>query len=250
MMKCDRDRVPDGAIVVWFAHVSALHDSLAALEALLDAKERERALRFHFPEDRARFIAGRGLLRHALRLYAPRVPASIEISYSSLGRPLVPIEHEAPRFSISHAHDLVALAFVNDAQVGIDLEYTRPPIDLIALAERIFSEEDLRAFEAFPLREKQLAFYRAWTRKEAYLKARGEGIATGLQEVSVSFSPEKTSSVKDRRDVSSPAAWRIDALPVPEDYIGSLACDDPNREVKCFSVRMEMEAMHLGLLAG
>ena len=185
MMKSDCEGDPDGAVVVWIARVSQLRDSFPALEALLDGKERERASRFRFPEDRARFIAGRGLLRLGLRRYALDVPASVEILYTALGRPLVPNDYPAPRFSISHTRDVVALGFANEAQVGIDLEYMQPTVELVELAERILSEEDFRAFQAFPHREKQLAFYRVWTRKEAYLKARGEGIATGLQDVSV-----------------------------------------------------------------
>jgi hypothetical protein len=90
MMKPDRDANPDGVVVVWIARISELRDSLPALEALLDAKERERATRFRQAEDRARFIAGRGLLRLGLRHYAPQVPASLEIVYSSMGRPLIP----------------------------------------------------------------------------------------------------------------------------------------------------------------
>src|SRR5271156_6556350 len=110
MTSSDREADPASAIVVWLAHAPDLQDELAGLEALLDARERERAERFRFPEDRARFVVGRGLLRHGLRRYAPKVPATIEMAYSSLGRPLVPAEYEAPRFSISHTRGLGALA--------------------------------------------------------------------------------------------------------------------------------------------
>jgi 4'-phosphopantetheinyl transferase len=248
MMKSVRENDLDDGVVVWTARLSELRDSLTLLEALLDTKERERALRFRFPEDRARFVAGRGLLRQGLRLYAPDVPPSIELTYTGLGRPVVPNDHDAPSFSISHTRDVVALAFANEAQVGIDLEYMQPTVDLIELAERILSEEDFQAFQAFPRLDMQLAFYRAWTRKEAYLKARGEGIATGLQDVSVSFAPEKTSALVDRRDASA-SVWRLHLLPVPEDYVGSLACDDANRDVKCYSACLEKDRVRLDSIA-
>jgi len=238
LLKSDREADPAGAVVVWIAQVPEFRETLPALEALLDAREIERASRFRFPEDRARFVVGRGLLRHGMRRYAPQVPATFEVAYSSLGRPLVPAEYEAPRFSISHTHDLVALAFTSGAQTGVDLEFMKPPVDLLELAERILSEEDFHAFEAFPHVERQLAFYRAWTRKEAYLKARGEGIGTGLQDVSVSFTAETTSPVTDRRDASA-TAWRLHMLPVPEEYMGCVACDEAARRVTCLSVRME-----------
>ncbi len=243
----DREADPAGAIVVWIARVPELRESLPALEALLDAGEVERAGRFRFPEDRARFIVGRGLLRHGLRRYAPQVPATLEITYSNLGRPLVPSEYDAPRFSISHTRDLVALAFAHGAQAGIDLEFMKPPVDLLELAERILSEEDFRTFQAFPHVERQLAFYRAWTRKEAYLKARGEGISTGLQEVSVPFSAEATTPLTDRRDTTA-TTWRLHTLPLPDDYMGCVACDEVARPVACFSVRMETGEVRLDAL--
>jgi 4'-phosphopantetheinyl transferase len=244
MMKSARDGAPDGAIVVWLAHVSEWSESLPVLEALLDPNEHERAARFHFAEDRARFILGRGLLRHGLRRYAPDVPPSIEMIYTGLGQPTIPAEFGAPRFSISHTHDLVALAFANDAQVGLDLEYLQPPVDHLELAERILSEEDFRTFEALPQEEKHVAFYRAWTGKEAYLKARGEGIATGLQDVSVPFTANPTAALVDHRDASA-GAWRLHALPVPHDYMGNLACDDASRKVTSFAARTAQAGLHL-----
>src|ERR1700733_12893993 len=133
MTKPDREADPTVALVVWIARVPEFREELPALEALLDARELERAGRFRFPEDRARFVVGRGLLRHGLRRYAPQIPATIEIAYTNLGRPFVPAEHEAPRFSISHTRDLVTLAFADVAQVGVDIEFMQPPVDLLDL---------------------------------------------------------------------------------------------------------------------
>jgi 4'-phosphopantetheinyl transferase len=223
---------PARAVVVWLAQLPQLRDSLPALEALLDDRERERAAKFRFAEDRARFVAGRGLLRHGLRHYAPQVP--VELVYSSLGRPMLPGGHEALQFSISHTRDLVALAFANGAQVGIDLEYMQAAVDQLELAERIMSEDDFRAFALLPHGERKAAFYRVWTRKEAYLKARGEGIATGLRDVSVSFTAEATASLTDGRDAGS-TGWRLHALSLPEGYAGCVACDAAKRPVLCFS---------------
>jgi 4'-phosphopantetheinyl transferase len=228
---------PATSAVVWLAHLSDLRPALPGLEALLDRREQERAARFRFPEDKARFVAGRGLLRHGLRRYAPRVPASIEMTYSSLGRPLISAAHDAPHFSISHTRDLVALAFAAEAQVGIDLEYMKPSVDMVELAERILSEDDFKSFQALPHSERLGSFYRMWTRKEAYLKARGEGIATGLRDVTVSFLPELTSPLVDRRESAS-ACWRLHALPIAEDYVGYVACDEPDRPVACFSAQV------------
>jgi 4'-phosphopantetheinyl transferase len=237
-MKPDRALELDSAVVVWIAQLSRLGDSLAACESLLDAQERERAARFRFPEDRARFVAGRGLLRHGLRRYAPHLPSAIELAYTGLGRPILPGGEQALHFSISHTHDLVALAFTKDARIGIDLEYMKAAVDPLELAERILSADDFHTFQKFSHAERPAVFYRAWTRKEAYLKALGEGIGTGLREVSVSLGPEIVSPVTDTRDAGA-SRWQLYLLPMPEDYMGALACDDAERRYFCEDVHFQ-----------
>ena len=234
-MKPHRREHLAGHVIVWIAQVSKAQDSLIFLEPCLDLRDRERAARFRFSEDRARFVLGRGLLRKCLGHYLQLTPETIELATTDRGRPILP-QDETVQFSISHTQDLVAIALTSDARVGIDFEYVRTTPDLPELAKRIFSEEDLQAFQALPGSEAPPAFFRAWTRKEAYLKARGEGIAEGLQQVSVSFGPEETGPVKDARDESAPQTWRLLALPVPTDYIGSLACDDVGKRLECNSV--------------
>jgi 4'-phosphopantetheinyl transferase len=217
-------------VVVWISRLSQAQASLPFLEPLLDSREQERAARFHFPDDRARFIVGRGLLRKCLGSYLQRDPAGIELTYTDLKRPVLAGSDDID-FSISHTHDLVALAVTSGARVGVDLEFIQPNLDLSELALRIFSPEDLRLFQAVPNDEKHVAFYRAWTRKEAYLKARGEGIAGGLQEVSVSFAPGNVGSIHDSRKSCGAGNWRLQALPVPEGYAGTLACDDAKKRL-------------------
>ena len=226
-----------GHIIVWIAQVSKAHDSLIFLEPYLDVRDRERAARFRFSEDRARFVLGRRLLRKCLGHYLQQTPETIELAYTDRGRPILPHD-ETVQFSISHTHDLVAIALTANARVGIDLECVQPPLNLLELAKRIFSEEDLQTFQALPDGEAPAAFFRAWTRKEAYLKARGEGIAEGLQQISVSLGPEETGSVKDARDESAAPTWRLLALPVPADYMGSLACDNVDKQLECNFVHL------------
>jgi 4'-phosphopantetheinyl transferase len=227
-----------GHVIAWITQVSRAHDSLIFLEPCLDGRDRERAARFRFPEDRARFVLGRGLLRKCLGRYLQLTPETIELAYTDRGRPILPHD-ETIQFSISHTHDLVAIAVTAHARVGIDLEYVHTLLDLLELAKRIFSEEDLQTFQALPRGERQAAFFRTWTRKEAYLKARGEGIAEGLRQISVSLGPEETGAIQDARDASSAQTWRLLALPVPADYMGSLACDDAGKRLECNFVHLD-----------
>jgi len=237
-MKPHRREQLAGHVIVWIAHVSKAQDSLIFLEPCLDVRDRERAARFRFPEDRARFVLGRGLLRKCLGRYLQRTPEAIELAYTDRGRPILP-QDKTIQFSISHTHDLVAIALTSNACVGIDLEYVQPHWDFPDLAKRIFSEEDLRAFQALPGHEAPAAFFRAWTRKEAYLKACGEGITEGLRQISVPFGPEDACAVKDTRDESAARAWRLLALPVPADYMGCLACDNLDKQLECTFVHLD-----------
>jgi 4'-phosphopantetheinyl transferase len=225
-----------GHAVVWIAEVSRSMDSLSFLEPYLDAYDRERAVRFHFTEDRARFVIGRALLRKSLGHYVKQSPETIELAYTNRGRPVFPHD-ETVQFSLSHTHDLVALALTSHAQVGIDLEYLKPHLDLPDLARQILCDADFQIFLGLPAHEMPLAFLRAWTRKEAYLKARGEGIADGVQQVSVSFVPEEIGFPNDTREEFSTQRWRLLDLPVPAGYWGSLACDDPEK-------RLELNFVH------
>jgi 4'-phosphopantetheinyl transferase len=225
-------------IVVWIARLSQAQDSLRFLEPCLDAGDRERAARFKFAEDRARFVLGRGLLRKCLGHYLEQPPETVELAYTDLGRPLLP-QDETIQFNISHTGDLVAFALTASAQVGVDVELVHRPPDLLELAKRIFSDADFRTFQALPADEALPTFYRVWTRKEAYLKARGEGITEGLQLISASLGPETTSRIMDARNESAAQTWRVIDLPVPNDYMGCIACDDARKRLDCRSVRLD-----------
>ena len=225
----------DHAIVVWVTRVSQAPDPLESLDSLLDDRDRERAARFRFAEDRARFILGRGLIRQSLGLYLGENPEAIKLSYAERGRPVF-ADDETIHFSISHTRDIVAIALTAQARVGIDFEFMKPAVDLSELAERILSEDDFRKFQALPRHEAVNAFFRAWTRKESYLKACGEGIADGLKLVSVSFGPEEISPLTDARDESAVRRWRLHNLTVSKEYMGALACDDATRRMECHHV--------------
>ena len=217
----------DGRIVVWIAHLSQAKEALPVLDSFLDARDRERAARFRFPDDRARFIIGRALIRQGLGRYLGQPPEGIDLAYTDLGRPYFPHD-EKIAFSLSHTQELVAFALTSGARVGIDLEAIQPNLDLPELAERIFFPVDLAKFQALPFVEKLPAFYRAWTRKEAYLKARGEGIAEALQQISVSFGTEASVPIADTR-CQPPESWRLITPPLPAGYAGALACDETRR---------------------
>ena len=135
-------------VVVWIARLSESNDALPFLEPLLDDRERERAGRFHFSKDRARFTLGRALARKCLGHFLSRPPESIALTLTDRGRPVLPQGELA--FNLSHAGDFVAVAVTENARVGIDLESMQRDVHLIELAERILSASDFQRFKALP----------------------------------------------------------------------------------------------------
>ena len=226
----------DSHVVVWLARVGEWQPFLAGIEPLLDSRERERAGRFHFAEDRARFIMGRGLLREMAAPFLMREPAEIEIGYTERDRPVFVGERKT-QFSIAHSGDIVALALTAHARVGIDVEFMRRDLDPLELAPRIFSEAALIDLRNLPAAGQRPAFFRAWTRKEAYLKARGEGIAEALTQVGVPLTEVDVMNVHDARDPSVQDEWLVRSLPVGDDYSGSVAYENPAKRGDVFQVR-------------
>jgi 4'-phosphopantetheinyl transferase len=226
----------ESPIVVWISEMSAARDSVPLLSSQLNPQEHARVARFKMQDDRARFVLGRALLHEWLFQYVPNLTGPIELAYTANGRPYF-AQDTSIQFSITHTHDLVALAATVGGRVGIDLEFIRRDIKPLDLGRRVFSEHDFHLFQAIPEQERHKAFFRAWTRKEAYLKARGEGISAGLEQISVSFGIEPAGGLKDSRDETAEGIWRLHALPVADDYFGSLASDNGDKAIEFQPIR-------------
>ncbi len=185
-------------------HVWRADLAFEANPADLDREERERAARFKFEADRHRFVASHMALRHILSRYLSCPPAALRFETAEHGKPYVP---GAPlRFSMSHSRGL-ALFAVGHCEVGVDVERLRRELDTAALAARFFPAEEARELADAPQSEQTRVFARLWTRREAYLKARGIGIA-GMREPA---GPE----------------WFIADLAAGEGYAAAVACPAP-----------------------
>jgi 4'-phosphopantetheinyl transferase len=193
--------------------------ALAELERRLTGADRERAARFRRVEDRARFILGRALLARLLAERLGERPVALALSLTEQGRPYLPTRPETC-FSISHAGDWVGVALAERAEVGIDIESLDRRVDLPALAERIFDQPDLARFRALPEVDQLHAFFRAWTGKEAVLKAKGVGLLGGVQKISVPLN-DVPAEIQDPDDAER--TWHVGPLPVAAGYVASLA---------------------------
>jgi 4'-phosphopantetheinyl transferase len=158
---------------------------------VLSADESERAGRFVFEKDRVRYTLARGALRYLLAAYTGVRPEALRFGYTAFQKPFLvyPDQAVAPAFNVTHSEDLVLIAVTDVGPVGVDIEYMRPLTDLDRLAEQVFTERERSTLYRRSLSERTRAFFTGWTRKEAYIKAVGQGLSIPLTRFEVSLDP-------------------------------------------------------------
>jgi 4'-phosphopantetheinyl transferase len=177
------------------------------LAGWLAHEERQRAGRYRLARDRRRYIVARARLRQLLAARLGTHPRAIELSYGTYGKPCLAAGAAGAdwRFNASHSGDLALFAFCRGREVGIDVEAVEPLQGADALATQFFSRTELQAYSALAPRDRALGFFACWTRKEAYLKARGRDLQTSLEGIDAA----------PARDDSG-ACWRLHSFsPIP-----------------------------------
>ena len=213
---------------IWRGWLDQPRRCVEQLAQSLSADERMRADRFRFETDRVRFIVARGMLRSILSLYLGIEAGQVELYYQRQGKPYLPESlNQAPiHFSMAHSHQLAVYAFVHAREIGIDLEYAQPMPWLWQTAAAFMSEHELSLLSALPADQQQQAFYLCWTRKEAYIKARGVGLAQPLEQLDVSMTPGKPArllSVEGKPDETW--RWAMQSFTPAAGYVAALAVE-------------------------
>lgn len=210
-----------GETHVWRAWVDQTEVCLEQSEDLLSEDERARADRFHFEQDRRRFVLRRGLLRMILGQYLQVESACIRFAYGAFGKPVLsfPIATGATglHFSVSHSAGLVLFAVTAGTPVGIDVERIRVIPEAGSIVARYFPSQDAAHWQALPCNERPAAFLRQWTREEALLKASSRGIAGAWGQA-----PFAAAICDSTGPGSADHYTLIDLAPAP-DYVASIA---------------------------
>jgi 4'-phosphopantetheinyl transferase len=218
---------PD-AVHVWRASLRPPANVLARLEATLSPDERARAARFHFPQHRTAFVAGRGVQREILARYTGLPPAALAYREGAHGKPELDGAAGAMgiRFNVSNSGDLALYAVTVRRELGVDLEQLKPMPDGMDIARRFFSAPENEVFAALADDVRDLAFFRCWTRKEAYIKAVGEGLSMPLDRFDVAFAPgEPARILRTRGNPAEAERWTMLALEPGPGYVGALAVE-------------------------
>jgi 4'-phosphopantetheinyl transferase len=214
---------------VWRASLRPPPHLLARLEAHLSGDERARAARFRFAELRTAFVAGRGVQREILSRYTGVPPHALAYRESAYGKPELdgPAAAAGIRFNVSNSGDLALYAVTLRREIGVDLERLKPMPDGIDIARRFFSAPENEVFAALPEDVRDLSFFHCWTRKEAYIKAVGEGLSMPLDRFDVAFAPGEPARILRTRGgpQDEAARWSMLELHPGPGYVGALAVE-------------------------
>ena len=216
----------DHHLHIWRFYLNQASSQIQELAQLLSPEEQQRAKRFHFPKDSFRFTACRGMLRKILSIYLKVEPKQIQFSYEERGKPY--LEGVQLHFNLSHSGNLALYGVTKNLPVGIDVEKIKVNKPVEEIAQRFFSKREQEIIKQLPIKEKKLAFYRAWTRKEAYLKATGEGLGGSLEEVEVTLLPEEPAQLINFN------GWFLEDIQLEGDYFGAVAVDGEVKKINYF----------------
>jgi len=189
----------------------------------LNAEEQQRWQRFKFAGDRQRFLQARALVRSVLAAYLQQSPASVQFTSNQYGKPQL-LQQPAPlRFNLSHTHGLLALAVSSDVEVGVDVEAVSREVEVVALAERFFAPVETALIKACSAEAQRDCFFRLWTLKEAYVKARGLGLQLGLDSFAFNFTAAGVPQLSFADASDDPLRWSFMQVQYSERFRIALA---------------------------
>ena len=212
-----------GVVHLWQRRLHASGAEVSACYRLLSSEEQERARRFLVERARNEFVLTRGTLRSLLAGYLGSTPQEVRFRYAVRGKPALEGGSDLS-FNVSHTDGLALMAFVKRRAIGVDVENLDRKIEAERLAERFFSERERRALRPLRGDELQAAFFRCWTRKEAYIKAKGDGLSLALHQFAVSIAAtDRDALLATMPDQAEAARWTICDVPMGPAYAAAVA---------------------------
>jgi 4'-phosphopantetheinyl transferase len=199
-------------IDLWLTYYDEIADDRRAdYRALLPVEERSQEFRFHFPDDRRRYLVTRAMVRTVLSRYFPVHPAAWRFATNVHGRPEIANfsrQECGLRFNISHTRGLIAVGITRNRELGIDVENVRGREVTLDIAERYFAAPEVAELARVPPAQRQDYFFEYWTFKESYIKARGMGLALPLEKFSFHYPHERAVQMAiDSELADDPDRW-------------------------------------------
>jgi 4'-phosphopantetheinyl transferase len=236
-------KLTDRIVEVWCISTVVSSAACGQFFAVLNADERDRARQFRFDHLRSSFVAARGALRVLLGRYLNATPNCINFNYGSRGKPSLGTQARI-QFNVSHSGALAVMVFTLDCDLGVDVEQIRPLPDIQEIATQFFCVDEAAELMSLTAHERERAFFLCWTRKEAYIKAVGDGLYVPLNSFRVTLRPTEPARLIQLNDNSEAAmAWSLHDLSVTSNYAAALAYRDALRPLRVLPVIAALELL-------
>ena len=225
-----------GQVHLWRVVLDAPRDVLDRLRATLTARETAQADRFASREHRRWFVVRRGALRAILARYLHTAPGDVNFTFGHHGKPALVHDSDGQlQFNLSDSGPLAVIAVTQGRAIGVDIEHVRPGRAEEAIARRFFSTAECDALASLPAGQRQAAFFDCWTRKEAYIKARGEGLALPLDCFQVSIKPGQPAALLHSNEgPAETQRWAMRAIHPAHGFAGCLAVEGNGWQLHCW----------------
>lgn len=217
------------AVQLWTIRLEAAEPAFERVSSWLAADEAERAARFRFDKHRRAFVLGRAVLRAMIANYLRMAPADVQFAYGAKGKPALANSRCPLSFNVSNSGDLAAYAFTVDCEIGVDIEHRRRVVDIESIGRRFFAPSEVIELMTLPEANRHEAFFNCWTRKEAYIKAVGDGLSVPLDSFEVTLRPGDPARMLSLNGSAAAAeCWTMHSFTPDPEYNGAIAyCDHP-----------------------
>jgi 4'-phosphopantetheinyl transferase len=220
-------------VQLWALRLEASDQTLARLYSWLASDEAERAGRFRFEKHRRAFVLGRGVLRALAGSYLRIDPAKVAFAYGPKGKPSIAGTRCPLQFNVSNSGELAAYAFTLDCEIGVDIEHRRRAVDVENIAQRFFAAGEVAELMSLPGSDRHQGFFNCWTRKEAYIKAVGDGLSVPLDSFEVTLQPGAPARMVALEGSAKAAGfWTFHAFTPEPEYTGAVAYRDHPRPLR------------------
>jgi len=222
-------------IHTWLVNVDDVLHKIEILNRVISKDEKEKATKFRFKKDQNIFIISRGVLRILSAYYLNMGAKNIVFKYGEYGKPEYDFYSDL-KFNISHSGDLIVLSFAKDFDIGVDIEKVKDDFDVLEIASNFFSTLEIETLKKIPKAQQVYYFYRCWTRKEAFIKAKSLGLSFPLDSFSVCISSDKkTELLETKWNNAEKDTWKLFTFSPQQNYIGAISIQSDVKAVDYFN---------------